>query len=561
MANAFLDTSLTGIGDVLKERRLAVPVYQRSYSWEDEQVEELWDDIASAVDIDAPEYFLGTVVLTGNSADEYDASVIDGQQRLATTSLLLVALRDAYLAANDVKRAELIEDFLFTTDPYTLQLQPRLSLNTEDAHFFEVTTLRRPDEREALAPSARSHRRIARALELLNEKVTLLAAENAGEQWFQPLVALQLYVQKQARVIVLDVADEANAFQIFETLNDRGLALTIADLLKNYLFGQAGNKLEQVKQSWERSIGALELTDNDELQTTFLRQYWSSVNGPTREKELYNELKRNIVGRDKAVEFASDLEKAARVYAAMQNRDHEFWKGYGTRTKDNLETLLRLEVSQYRPLLLAVMQQWSEPEIKKVLERLVTWSVRLIVSGRAGSGTVEKAFATYAVDIRKGEIKRTGQLDKKMAAVMPDDEQFRAAFAVTPRKPKIIRYFLIALERAAAGEASPELVPNADESQMNAEHIIPRNATIADWPGFTPELHAQLVNTLGNQALLRSSDNSALGAKDFATKAKIYGGSQLILTSEIAKEIAWTPDAIRDRQQRLAQLAVATWPL
>src|SRR4051794_22888634 len=111
-----LSTDSMGIGKLLLDRRLAVPKYQRSYSWTDEEVEELWDDLTRAVNEGDPDYFLGSVVLSDDSdtADDDAESpfVIDGQQRLATISLLLVAIRDVYLAESKDRRVEKVERFL-----------------------------------------------------------------------------------------------------------------------------------------------------------------------------------------------------------------------------------------------------------------------------------------------------------------------------------------------------------------------------------------------------------------------------------------------------------------
>src|SRR5688572_2835916 len=94
-----IEFSLRGIGAELKERRLAVPIYQRSYAWKKEETSEYWSDLESSFSEDALEYFLGTIVMTREDADR--ATIIDGQQRLATTAILLAAIRDEYRARKD----------------------------------------------------------------------------------------------------------------------------------------------------------------------------------------------------------------------------------------------------------------------------------------------------------------------------------------------------------------------------------------------------------------------------------------------------------------------------
>lgn len=162
-----------GIGKLLLDRRLAVPKYQRSYSWTEEEVGELWDDLIRALDEGYTDYFLGTVVLSTSSDEREDGDdgpfVIDGQQRLATISLLLVALRDLYVAEGNETRAALVERFLSDHDVETLEIQPRLTLNEENAEFFEQTKLARPDKRKTREPKISSERRIQEAFELLSD--------------------------------------------------------------------------------------------------------------------------------------------------------------------------------------------------------------------------------------------------------------------------------------------------------------------------------------------------------------------------------------------------------
>lgn len=556
-----------GIGKLLLDRRLAVPKYQRSYSWRTDEVQELWDDLTRALDEDYADYFLGTVVLSSSSDDAEEGDppfVIDGQQRLATVSLLLVALRDVYLAETNEKRTALVERFLSDVDVKTLENEPRLTLNEENAEFFEQTKLARPDERKKKKADTNSEKKIDEAFALLEKKVADRKAAN-GKNWEEDLVDLQVLIEQNARIVILEVPDEANAYLIFETLNDRGLDLTIADLLKNYLFSRAGKKkIDTVKQHWDRALGALDAGEDDKLQTTFLRHYWSSKYGYVREKDLYGKIKAEITSQTKAVDFASELLEASRLYAAARTPGHEFWKDFPSATRNNLETLQLLDVSQSRPLLLAAMQQWQQGEVAKTLKLLVAWSVRLIVVGGAGSGTTEAAFSNTAVKIRDGSIKDSKALAKEMSSVVPDDSDFESQFAVTRKRGRIARYLLHALERKEGGKDSPELISNKDETQVNLEHVLPRDADLKkEWKNVSEDERDAYLGRLGNLALLDADENGALNAKGFEAKAKIFKKSKLKLTADLgnkAKYKDWDAAAIEKRQRKLADLAVATWP-
>ena len=296
------------------------------------------------------------------------------------------------------------------------------------------------------------------------------------------------------------------------------------------------------------------------------RQQWLAERKAllAREKELYAGIKDEITGQTKAVSFASELVDAARLYSAIRTPTHEFWKDYASPTRENLDTLRLLDVSQSRPLLLAAMQQWKKAEINKALKLLVSWSVRLVIVGGAGSGTTEAAFSKGAVDIRSGKIKDAKGLAKEFASLVPDDADFESQFAVARKRARLARYLLHALERAKGGTASPELISNTDETTVDLEHVLPRDADLkADWPQFSDEEHSAYLSRLGNLVLLSKTDNGALNAKGFEAKAKVYKQSKLKLTKDVGNKTKypdWTTDAIKKRQKELAALAVKTWP-
>jgi uncharacterized protein with ParB-like and HNH nuclease domain len=126
-----------GVADALTRWQLGVPLNQRRYAWDEEYVEQLFHDLTKAFDANKPLYFLGTVVLTEGSKGTRE--VADGQQRLATTSILLAAIRDYLLELEDPQGANQYQsDYLIKYDPPSGQFRPRLRLNVEDDQFFST---------------------------------------------------------------------------------------------------------------------------------------------------------------------------------------------------------------------------------------------------------------------------------------------------------------------------------------------------------------------------------------------------------------------------------------
>lgn len=353
---------LDGIGHLLADSELRVPVYQRSFSWTSEEITELLSDLWEAFRRGDEEYFLGSVVLTARTGEQ--PSVVDGQQRLATVSMIYAAIRDFLQDRGDRRASHLASRYLFSLNLKTEEIEPKLRLNETDDEFFRRVVLSEPAMVGRSATSATdSHKRIRTGFQVVRALVSRYAKTSKNE--IALLIDWTDYLEKKAKVIVVGVPDEANAFIIFETLNDRGLDLSIADLLKNYIFGRSENRLEEARANWIKATSALEGAGGDKRVATFIRHFWSSKQGPVREKELYGNLKRNIRTKQAAIDFASELAENARLYAAILNSDHEVWQPYGTDARQHVQTLLNLRLEQYRPLLLAVLVKFPPRELKK----------------------------------------------------------------------------------------------------------------------------------------------------------------------------------------------------
>jgi hypothetical protein len=553
-----LDYDLVGIADALSRHEYRVPTYQRSYAWDEAEIIDFWDDLRQALDAEDPDYFLGTLVLTPNE-DRRRITIIDGQQRLATTSLMLAALRRVWLNREEPEQAEdIFNNYLSVFDRRERSREPRLMLNDEDDQFFRELVV----DGKSPRPERESHERLSEALASFERKLEADAHAH-GKKGPDRLIRWTEFLDNQATAITVTVPSEADAFVIFETLNDRGAPLTIGDLLKNYLFMRAGDRLDVVRTTWIQALNELDISAENEVFVTFLRHHWSSMFGAVRERDLYSGIKEEIRSANQAVRYAKQLANAAKLYAALLSPSDDYWSGrkFGTSVKNNVATLLTLELEQNRPLLLAVMEEFSNRELKRTLKALVSWSVRGIVVGGIGGGRTERAYCEAALAVRAKKVKTTEQLLKQLSPIIPEDDEFRESFGrVRQTKSAIARYLLLALERSKAGEREPELIPNASEEEVNLEHILPRRAKRADWPQFREEEVATWSQRLGNQCLLKKTENAKIGNKPWRVKKPVLASSSLKLTKAAGRVDEWNMDAISKRQRALAKEALRTWP-
>jgi Protein of unknown function DUF262/Protein of unknown function (DUF1524) len=550
-----------GLGSVLTRNRLVVPPNQREYSWTKKHVIDLLTDFSKALGNTKKSYFLGTIVLTTTPDEALE--VIDGQQRLATTTILIAAIRDFMLGRNeDVLVNSIEQDFLFKVIREKKKKSPRLTLNHQDKDYFVARILERPNskERQKAAPTKSSHDLMDQASKLAAVHVERILSQHSKDNAIPVLNEWLSFIEHSAQVITLLVPDDLNAYVMFETLNDRGLKTSQADLVKNYLYGEANGQLHDAQMRWGAMTSLLEALDIDEIALTYLRHFAISQYGHTREKDVLERIKEKVSGEGSALAFLNSLAEHANDYVAILTPTHAKWNKFTPSTRDRLRTLRDLRVTILRPVLLAVARRFAKADAEHAIRLFVCWSVRFLIVGGGRSGSVEEACAEIARKITDGTIATAPDLIDAMKRVVPSDAEFEAAFA-TARVAQngLARYYLRALELKRTGSAEPEFIPNED-IVINLEHVVPENPG-NNWPDFDSDTAPLFHTRLGNMVLLQATKNALIGNSDFETKREVLKDSAFILTSEVGKSKKWRKEEINQRQKRLAKTALETWPL
>lgn len=563
MAGNF-DFTSKGIGDLLREGRLEVPPNQRSYAWEETHVRNYLEDLNEAIGSAQPDYFLGTVVIV--QGKDARPSIADGQQRIATTSILLARIRDALVELGREQSARAIDtDFLRTIDRDTELPVNKLSLNLEDNEFFARAILRSPldpPDQTVPAPARTSNQRLKDASDRIAEFLSKSISQMPQASRAQHLLSWVDYVQKKAGVVVVTVADEIGAYRIFETLNDRGLKASQADILKNYFYSRSASRLQEAIGAWTSvasTVEALGGDENDRL-VTYIRHLWITTEGPTKERELAASIRTKVTSQARSLSFLNNAVTKVQDYVALSNPQHEKWSAYKPSVRENVSVLHEhLQVEQIKPLLFAVAANFSPEEAEKAFRLFVSWSVRFLVYGGRG-GLLDSQYSARAEDVGTGKITKASQLRESMSKYVPSDTEFASAFAVARvSRPHLARYYLRAIEKTRRNDPQPEFLMNEDASEINLEHILPLTPS-AEW-GVDVETAKASQRLLGNMVLLRAGQNKDLGNKTFAEKKPIFAASGYETTSEVARYEQWTNFEIKDRQAALAASAVATWPL
>ena len=234
----------------------------------------MFSDFRKTIEASEPAYFLGTIALTG--PDKNSPHVTDGQQRLSTTSILLSAIQDCFHKKGNDSKANWIEnDWLMVYDPDEDRKLSRMTLNVDDRAYFSDHIATRPgDSKRQGKPKGRSNELLQQAIKSANEHVGDLVKGYSDTDAAKKLVK---WITDYALVIVLYLPNDLNAFQMLETLNDRGLKTSQVDIIKIFLFSKAGDRMSQVQPVWSKAMGLLDSLESDDIALQFLRHFVTTV--------------------------------------------------------------------------------------------------------------------------------------------------------------------------------------------------------------------------------------------------------------------------------------------
>lgn len=530
------------LGHILVDYLLEIPRFQRNFSWDEGNVREYLSDLDSAR-TKGVDYFMGTVVFARPDGPSSRRQIVDGQQRLATTAILYVAIRDELKRLGRVRQADELEKrflrgYVISADA---ELE-RLILNGDDVSSFARLLDEDPQ---------RGASRIDDAYFVCLEH--LRVAMGPREKW-EALIDISEQLENRVQVLVAEASDLPEAYVIFETLNDRGADLTTADLLKNYLFSSSKDYFKFVEGKWLQLESAFDKPDD---LVKFIRYDFTSRHGPTTSRRLYRAIQEEIEGSPKrAKEYVQRLGEAQIVYLALKDPESDFWNSSDAPVKDALYAYRRFGFEASIPALMAAFAKWQRRHADKLLVKMASWSIRAQMAGRLGGGVADEDFGSLAVGISSGEVHNQTGVRNKLNRIVPGDDEFVEAFRaygdVTPSRAKYLLAMLEKAEDRKNGAAEKPLEWHG--RSVTVEHILSQSSAKSN------PAQALVVGRIGNMTLLEKKLNKDLGSRGFEEKRAAYRESSFTLTAGIASRRTWTARSIANRTKALAELACLAWP-
>ena len=540
------------------DKNFIIPVYQRNYNWKKEQCKRLFDDLEDIIASDFRTHFLGSIVSIYSMGQEY--LVIDGQQRITTMSILLMAMynviKDQCIETNYLRSEEKIMDAYLINkyarnDEDKIKLRPIIEDRVAYNKLFD-------DDNELIEDS-----NITNNYRYFYDRI------------LEGSVSIDDLYKAIERLIIVEIElknGEDDPQLIFESLNSTGLDLSEADRVRNFiLMGEPSDIQEKFYNNYWYKIEK----NTDNKVSDFIRDYLTIKERSIPNKnKVYISFKKYVSGSGMTIEeLLKDLLKFSKYYNYILSSNTN------DKQIDNiLSRINKLEIFVSYPFLLEVFDDYDKNILNKdqfinVLSIVESFILRRVICN-VPTNALNKIFMSLGREIKKftdyktkyDEILGYILISKKSSQRFPDDNEFRTAFLtkdIYNLKGKNKLYLLEKLENFENKERV-DIEELVSTNELNIEHIMPQTLT-NKWKEELgteyEEIHSKYLHTIGNITL--TGYNSKLSNKSFSEKRDMDKGfkdSRLYLNKYISTIDHWNEDEIIKRAEILFDRSLDIWP-
>lgn len=546
------------------DKRFIIPLYQRNYDWKEENCEQLFQDLMKLHNSDRKSHFFGSIVSSVQSGTE-DRFIIDGQQRITTVSLLLIAMvnakKEGLIEATDAKLVEKIFKRYLVDEYQEDERKVKLKPIKKDMQAFDALLYKPKDQyiKES---------NVTRNYDFFYDKIT--RAGLTLDELFETI--------KKLEVINIRLDEDDDPQLIFESLNSTGLDLSEADKIRNYLL----MSLAPVEQDnlYTRFWNPIEEFTKYE-PSSFVRDYLTMKQGKIgRIDKIYFIFKEyaEVANIDRAT-LLEDMYHYAKIY------NHVDTAKVGTdKLNRKLNQLRTLDSTIAYPFFMAFFDyaskvELAETEIYQVLDVIETYWARRIVCNLP-SNALNKVFATLHRDVLNYVDKSSGYstnsyidvltyvlLKKGGSSVFPSDDEVKGDFKTRQvyKMPVNSRMFILERMENQDNNERHDVVKELTEKNITIEHIMPQTlsskwkATLGDdWE----RIHEQYLHTMANLTL--TGYNSQYSNLTFIEKRNMQKGfkdSAFRLNNFVKSCEQWTETELKARQKELQNVFMRLWPM
>lgn len=596
-----IEPTYTSVGELFGYRPMFfIPKYQRAYAWDTESVEDFLKDLKTCFDkrkLQSPiNHFFGGIISVKYSVpgtvNQHKFEIIDGQQRIATFTLLVACLIKVYKELiteveklEDIANKSILESRIKKLSERFIEFEQEVQRVITSVEVLELSRVDHCFYKElvrGVTPSATrdSHNKMQSSYKALLNKVTTIINSSTLENKMDDLEIIQNIIETDFVIMSMVTENKDDAYRLFQVINDRGTNLTVGDLLKSKTL----EILEGFSQSQE-SVGRLwdDILSDPPIDTeNYLNWIYESYKGdrakqsdlfdvlinnffPQHQKKLTSEDAQEVYEKVKSI--SEDIIKCRKLkegqWLYQEQQPITSWD------RSRLSLLLsELGHTLSIPLLLAAskLEHKTFSDIVQIIEK-VFFRYKIICNQHVTP--LKKIYYEESLTIRENpnsyNVSSLRQKLQDLITSKASDQMFKNSLQILEYKNsggsnKPLKYFLMNIEyycqwykNGATG--TPVCTDKSrmyDFAGTSIEHMYPRNA---DKTGLDADLEP-IKNTLGNLTILDPAQNT-IGANDiFTAKRVIYESSAVLLTKEIAQKTDWTQKAINDHQKLLIDIAL-----
>lgn len=547
------------------EKQFIIPIYQRSYKWTKQNVDRLWDDIID-VDFDIPTnmHFLDSIVYSKISQNNLASSVghriekfqvIDGQQRLTTVSLLLIALRNRLKELTDAQNYERIHE-LFLTNKYASEYDDKVRLRLADTDHQVYKKLVFEDK----LTDEDKKSIIYRNFSILRKKIKEQSSDN-----------LKVLLRKfEDRLDIIDtfLEDNDNPQKIFSSLNSTGKELKASDLVKNYILMnlEPATQIELYNRFWLEIENKLE--NEEKILMNFLQHYLTMKleNGTvvttsgiydTFEKMFSTQRAQHptLSDKDFIEKLLRDISEYAEIYRKL------FLNFSSVDFNNIVNSIRKLGIESYYPFIMKV-EYYVSHQTEEVLNVIENYLIRRFVVGLQ-AGKTKNVFAKMVKNIKitESSIEIAQKLQEELKQELkqnryPNDQEFIDSLKHSPIYANTSTGTKYLLYKIEFYKNTQNRTLTVGYENLSVEHILPQTEYSSLENCWTDSFdlgeYEKYIHTLGNLTLVTQEKNSQLGNRCFGEKKDIYKTDSFICTKEIDSEFSdWESSSIEIRAKEL----------
>jgi uncharacterized protein with ParB-like and HNH nuclease domain len=552
-----------------------IPLFQRPYSWKEKNWETLWEDLISLYNNDDAKsvYFLGSIVTQSEPGTADGISpyiVIDGQQRLTTLSILLAALRNHVKKSSKEMAEQIYNCYLINQDQKNEDVYKVLPTQDDRDVYKSIID-------HKTLKNLKKEGQIYEAYKFFED---LLKKPIPEQDIILDYAKLKTVILERLVLVNITTDNNDNPYLIFESLNNKGEELTQADLIRNYIFMKLpseerddvyNNHWLPLQDSFKKNMKPKEYAD--ELTKAFwfyLRKDGVAIN----EKEVYKVIKKRFDDSMKVFEKPEDGIKAELENLIQFTNYYQRIKFYDQEEPESklkywFARLMNLDFTTCQIFILNVYHEYEEKHLslqkfEDILRYLESYFVRrwvLGISTRA-LGTVFNNLYKLVKQKNPNDLVnglREVMIGFEKTQVWPDNDSFRqhlinnTLYSKTSTANERVKFILTSIEASLSKE-------RVEPQNLSIEHVMPQKLNKA-WQTMLGEnhnsVHKKWLHTLGNLTL--TAYNSELSNKSFEDKLNYLSSSNVTLNQYFRNESIWNEEAIKNRAEYLADIAVKVW--